>query len=46
MWEHHDELCLKAEIRMVELCQNIGTGAEQPTRLRHALVGEAGFVEW
>jgi hypothetical protein len=46
MWEHLDEPCLKAEIRMVELCQNIGTGAEQPAPLRHALVGEAGFVEW
>jgi hypothetical protein len=37
MWERHDELCSKAEIRVVELCQNIGAGAEKSAPLRHPL---------
>jgi hypothetical protein len=30
---------------MTELCRNKGTRAKRPAPLRHALVGEAGFVE-
>jgi hypothetical protein len=46
MWERHQRRCLKAEIQITGLCRNIGTGATQTAPKRHALVGEAGFVEW
>jgi len=47
MWEHHDELGLKMEIRMDDRVAKISALVPNDRHiLRHALVGEAGFVEW